>query len=386
MFKKFISTLKNNKNIINELNNFLESPKYINFFNPENDNELRFQKLKNILVSHNNISKFQILINSFYKFHKVSPNIATKIDAKKLMSAWMIVGFPEFVLGKSKVNISNENIYPDDIYLIACKMITNLNYLIEHKSNYNDEHVRMFLKSMNQYSNALYYFINRDKLEQLEKLILEYSDINATSNLILNCNNYTDDVKEESVNVLNNTKDMIFKYIQKLDKNITKENLELFSSLSLLKEQKIEEVQYNILLEDIRSKQLFFLKKVIDEIKVNLVKLGSEKTTNGYNLNEIIDSDFIIRLIAYKKILTGDDINNYGDYLIKIINELQAPISVNDTNDKWNILKNNNIDPDEHLAKMLFMILLEIKTIKETIINLDTASKIGIDILDFHAK
>jgi hypothetical protein len=233
---------------------------------------------------------------------------------------------------------------------------------------------------MNQYSNAYSYFLDRDRLEQIEKLILEYNDVHITCDLISKSNNYTDIIKNENIIALNNTKNIIFRCIQKLDKNITRENLELFSTLSILKEKTAEEIKYNILLNDIKSKKLFFLKNVIDEIKLHLIKLGGDKTQNGFDINEVIDSEIITRLIVHKKTLSNNDISNYGDYLIKIINELQSPISIDSTNHNWNSLKNSNIDYEEYLAKMLFMILLEIKAIKEAIINLDIASKIGIDI------
>ena len=140
---------------------------------------------------------------------------------------------------------------------------------------------------------------------------------------------------------MNKTKDKIFLYLQKLDNSIQQEYLETYSNLNILRAQKIKETQYKILLNDIRSKKMIFFVKVIDEIKENLIKLGGDKIKEYSNLTEILDSEYMSRNIIYNIAFNKNDISKYGNYLIEIINKLQAPVYIQDTKSKWETLNQN---------------------------------------------
>ena len=83
--------------------------------------------------------------------------------------------------------------------------------------------------------------------------------------------------------------------------------------------------------------------------------------------------------------MNNSSVKLYGDYLIGIITQLQSFEATHQTSVKWMNLYteyDNNNNPDEYLTKMLFLIMTEIKDIKENIINIATLLSTGIDIFN----
>jgi len=278
-------------------------------------------------------------------------------------------------MGKKKSDMTDSTKYPDDVYFISRDFINQ----IEELSDGKDIEIRSFYKKFNQYSNAVCYFLGRDRAEQIKKGISEYYDINSTLTEVMMSTKYNEKDKKDNMEELIKTKNKIFKHIKSLDNDIKQENLDIYANLSLLREKKIEEVQCTVLADDIRTKQFLFLGKTIDEIKNNLVKLGAHKIESGHNIGEVLDTEHIIRCISYVG-FTKDDANIYGEYMKKLINELQAPIDIENTNEEWENLKKLEVDTGEYLAKMLFFVLNEIRKIKENILNLATMASMGINI------
>jgi len=76
----------------------------------------------------------------------------------------MVVFFPDIILSRKRENIKNDNEYPNDIYYISLEFI---NWLAQLNNNtHNTEFRRLYTKKFNQYSNAITYFLNRDKNEK----------------------------------------------------------------------------------------------------------------------------------------------------------------------------------------------------------------------------
>lgn len=379
LFERFLKSVTQNSSLIKAMHSFTEENQNqnLNLFDNKALDDDNFENLKKLLMDKENIKKINEMLVRLYRYYGVDQNIAPKINSKKFMSAWMLVSFPEIVIGKTKLHINNENNYPDDIYFISKKMINLFTELTICDINNSSELRRKFFKSFNQFSNAINYFLNRDKVEKIFSLTREYFDMCKTLNLITESKKYSDHAKKECEKVINESKNKIILFMQSLDDSIKRDELELYANLENIKNKKIEETQFKILIDDIKSKKFIFLGKVINEIKQNITKLcGSSKIC--HDIEDILDSDFLIRSMTYFP-FEKNDIEKYGNYLINIINELQAPIKVKDTKEKWENLKNEVNDMDEYLARMLFLVFEEIRDIKETIMNLSAMSSVGIN-------
>lgn len=375
--KKELSKIKN---LINSLFEFTQVPEVINMFNPEATYNERFEKLSKLLTNKDNIKQTIRFLRTLYKVKKIDPQIAPKIMAREFLSCWMIVSFPLETIGKKLENINDIDKYPDDIYFVSKELIERLNNMIIIS---DDETMRLFFKQFNKYSNAINYFMQRDKEENTFKLISEYCDITKTISEIKSSRKYSEDEKESIICEIRNTQNIIYTNLQTYSK-IDRKNLDIQATLSILIEEKLEEEHYKLLLEDITSKKLIFFPKILDEIKTELIKLNATKTSDGRNINEILDAELLSNIIRATK-LNNSSVKLYGDYLIGIITQLQSFEATHQTSVKWMNLYteyDNNNNPDEYLTKMLFLIMTEIKDIKENIINIATLLSTGIDIFN----
>ena len=376
-YRRFKKCVINNKNIFENLTKYLFPPTNINIFDVEKSNEIHYEELKKVMIDKTTYELFNNLITLFYEFNGYDEQIAFQIDGRKALTAWMICAFPEYTLDKKKHELKDENIYPDEIFFISLEFLTNFHDL--SNGNISNEKLRKFSKSLNKYSNAITYFLGRNKTEQLVKLTQEYYDINETMMQIKVSNKYTEENKRENELSLTKTKEKIYLFIKRLDPTIKKEDLETYANMNLLKSIKIEEAQYQIMLDDVKSKKLFYFRRAVDFIKGNLLKLGAMKTSTGHDISDILDGEFMARKYQMCSTYTNDEVNTYGDYIIKIINELQSPERENETNEKWNDMKNKNSPVHVHMVNMLFFSMKEIHNVFEQIQMMSTMQSVGIN-------
>lgn len=379
LLRKFLIELEKNKEFIITMGLYLEPPRHINMFDPEKQRNERFDEMRNILIK--NMRQFDALLDCGYRYFGFDTKIAPKINSRKMMTAWMITSFPEFILEIPKPQNRNQELedkYPRDIYFIAYDFIQNLNNIC-HK-NTNHESLRKFKKSFNKYSNAIHYFLKRDKNEQIQKLLNEFINMNKTIGKIKDSKKYTDDeTKEKSIQIINLSKYKIASHLKRLDSGIELDDLEVQFQIHDVIEKNMERALCDILIKDIENKKFSYFSNFMDEVVKHMISLGAKKIDGSFE--ERMDKDFIIQKMTYMNI-EHEQIVHYGDYMVYIINNLQSSAAVDDTKDNWENLKNNSDEKSELLGKLVLFILKEIKIIYETISDIDTATKMGINIFD----
>lgn len=347
------------------------TPLNLNMFDMQKGIEIEYEKFCKIIQNKNLILKIENFLDLYYNFYQLHSEIAQKVSAKKFLFMWLIIGFPQFTISKThqELTLQPKNIYPNEIYKICLELLNSLIKLNNAKSysKTNIELLRKFTKSLNIYSNAITYFLERDKKEEIVKMAKEYYDINETIIKIKASNKYSEQMKVENEIFLNKTKEKILTQINKFDKSIKKEELESYSNMNLLKNLKIEELQFQIMLNDIKEKKMFYFKRSIEWIKESLINLKGLKTTNGVNLNEILDADLIIQKITMSLTFDNNNVENYGNYIMKILSELQSQNSLEESKNKWDDLKNKHKNLPMHLflTNMIFFVIKEIQQIYE---------------------
>lgn len=379
LYKKFLKSVRNNIDLIKELMSYENKIEEIHLFDHENHREKLFDSLKKLIIKKENINGLNDMLSNLYNYYKVNILIAPPITPQKLLSAWIIVNFPEYILGKQKKDLTDQYSYPDDIYIITKTFIDNFNKLLV--CPFDNDTKRCFFKSFNKYSNAITYFLERDKLHQLNKLINEYHEINNTINMLILDNKMEPSDKTKCLDEIKKTKSNITSYILKLDKSIKIDEIELQSNLHILKEKKIEELNYTILVNDVKTKKLVFFTSFLSQIKNDLIKINAKKTLTGKNIDDVIDVDLISKSIMYTD-LSYESIKKYGDYFVQIINELQASSQISTTVELWNKLNDEPNSSIDFLIKMLFLIFNEIKKIYENIQTINTLNSVGINVFE----
>jgi len=151
------------------------------------------------------------------------------------------------------------------------------------------------------------------------------------------------------------------------------------------KKKKLNELKYDIMIKDIDTKRFLYFKKVIDDIKSGFIKLNGHKVINPdgskYFIDEMFDSDELIRKITYLSLSNGNIID-FGLYMKTLINKLQAPAMKNETNEEWELLITDNQYKNFSTlcSKILFFIVDEIEKINDNKIALAVADAVGMDI------
>ena len=369
---KFIICIKKHIKIIELLSTFIQPNLFATL-----TNDKRYEQLENLLTKIEVRQAFIEIKTKLYNYKPVSEHIAPKITGHQFAFAWLLVSFPEYILSKSKIDMTNENIYPDDVYFISKHMI---NSFIKFIYNINSkEHERIFFKSLNQYSNALTFFLKMDKIKYLNDLIMEYFSTNESIQLIKTDFLYDDDTKNDMINDKIIFKNKLFKEIYNLDKNITQEQLDIESNITLFKMKKINDIQFTILLNDIQSNKCIYLLNIITNIRNHLNDLSKSK----FSINDILDPELIVNHVMNIS-LNKIHVDTYGDYLLSIINKLQAPIVINTSIARWAIIKekSDTFTIHEYLTQMLFWALSEINDIYNNIDGLAKLANLGIDIFN----
>jgi hypothetical protein len=384
-YRRFKKSINSIKELSDGLTALLIPSSNINMFDHEKEKELRFNTLCKSVNDKNTIKSFASMLSCFYNCYTLNEDIAQKLTARKMLTMWIVVGFPEYTIEKTHNELVTEkkDIYPNEIYYISLEFLILFQQMVNTNTmaKQNGELYRKFIKNGNRFSNAITYFLERDKREQIIKLVQEYYDVHETVMQIKISNKYSEDSKQQNEISLNKTKEKILAHINKFDSTIKKDDLEAYANMNILKSIKVEEAQFEIMIDDIRTKRLFYCKKAIVWIKDSLLKLKATGISKGHDIIDILDADFIVQKMTVSANFGCSDVESYGNYIIGIINELQAVGSVDETNKKWDEIKTTNKDKAMHvyLANMIFFSMKEIHKIFEEIQMISTLLEVGID-------
>jgi hypothetical protein len=384
-YRRFKKSINSIKDLSDGLTTLMIPSSNINLFDQEKEKEIRFNNICKLVNDKNTIKSFTDMLSSFYNCYTLNEEIAQKLTARKMLTMWIVIGFPEYTIEKTQKELVTEkkDIYPNEIYYISLEFLVSFQQMVNTNmmAKQNRELFRKFTKNLNRFSNAITYFLGRDKMEQTIKCVQEYYDINETIMMIKVNDKYTETMKQQNEASLNKTKERILAHINKFDPTIKKDELEAYANMNLLKSIKVEEAQFEIMIDDIRTKRLFYFRKAIVWIKDSLLELKATKTSKGYDIVDILDADFIAQKMMVSANFGGSDVDTYGNYIVAIINELQAAESVEETNQKWKEIKTINKDKPMHvyLANMIFFSMKEIHKIFEAIQMMMTLSAVGIN-------
>lgn len=361
LYKRFVKHVQDNKSLFESFRSYVDNTN-VNLF----DNlEKKFEKFNMLLMK--TPSKIIIkLLEKIYRYKGFDEKISLKLKYQNVLISWLIVSFPEFTLYKTRSTINNINDYPDDIFFICEKFVNDINMINKNeKIIYGNEFVRSFNKNFNKFSNGIYYYFERRKIEDMYKSIQEYFQINDTIHKLKNDSVYDSDIDDIKIAELEKIKSILLTEIRKIDSTIKKDDLENNSNLIMFENKKIMDLQKKILFNDIATKKYVYFEKIIEELKRKIQILSK----NTIDIDDKFDFEIIIRTMNSSG-LSIDDINNYGDYLLSIINNLQAPAMEVKSTTRWALLKENynkTTNVIEFLIKLLYWIIEEIKEIEEMI-------------------
>jgi hypothetical protein len=309
----------------------------INLFEPKDIQDLKnHDNLAKLLRNKNFILKSQKIFNNFIY------NINIK-DTKILLCIFIIVSYPQIILGVNINNIEKNRIE----YLLYNKALKIFNYLKNpNKININS--------TIYLYFCYFDIFMIIDKQNKIQELINEYCNMSIT---IEELQNHPDEIhKKLCIGEIEKSKNKIFNLIKTFDNNITKNQIDNIYKIYDKVNKNIENIFWDNFSQDINNKNYDQLFLLLDEIKNNIVKLNKNIIDE---INQKIDLDLI------KNILKSQNLNNnmvllYVNYFLHLILESHSPYQSKLLSEKIKDFNKLNIDTTQLLIEGLKLIYHEL--------------------------
>jgi len=374
---KFITYLRYVDDIIDRLNGcvsiILQPKEKTHMFSTHEEFiDTQFKNHTEMLMNKQIQDKINILLKRYYLYYPCNKNICPKLTARSFLTAWTIVGFPDFVLDAKREEVTTGNSYKSDIYRLSFNLINRLKAL---KQTQNNENYRKFNKAMNLFSNSFSYFMNVDKIEKVNELSLQWYELGKNVERI-NESGMNQMDKDRSLQNVVHLRKNIESYILKIVPRFDLTMLNRYETLTNMIETNMKKAYGEIIIKELNEMTYEMSKRVLEEIKRAMLVLNPKLNTM---LDEYFDIEFMIERHKHGA-LTFDDILSLGDFLVSIINELQAPIEVENTKSAWGVIKMKELDSINNLlSDILLFIMDEIEKIKENIMSIQTMMSVGIN-------
>lgn len=377
--QKFIVKL-----FIKELQHILPIVKYINdLINSHNDLFLKsraeyFDELTEYIQKKEIIACIAQFLKKFYRAYKPDPKVAKKITARMFLSSYVFVGFPEFSLNNSYDNSSNSDI-EKDIYAYSKKIHSSLNKLF---LSCDCESLRLFAKSVSQFSNVYFVFINHDKIIKINEISTKWLHLENNLTHIKKSTVYNKIDKSNIILQIENDKSQLEELILKIVPYFDVGMLHHLIDLTTAYENTIYKCFWDNLKKDIEDKKYESILSAFNDIKLELLSL---KPTSEFKieLDAIISIDSI-QIMLDRGCFDFTEILKIVTQLVSVIKELCAPVKIKTVETDWHILLqkiySNEICGFPSIGVHLFRFILgQVKDIKNDILNSAILLSIGIN-------
>lgn len=374
---KFMTYLRYVDDIIDRLNEYVSiilqpKEKTHMFSTHEEFIDTQFKNHTEMLMNKQIQDKINILLKRYYLYYPCDKNICPKLTARSFLTAWTIVCFPDFVLDAKREEVTTGNSYKSDVYRLSFNLINRLKALKQTQSN---ENYRKFNKAMNLFSNSFSYFMNVDKIEKVNELSLQWYELGKNVQRI-NESGMNQMNKDRNLQNVVHLRKNIESYILKIVPRFDLTMLNRYETLTNMMETNMKKAYGEIIIKELNEMTYEMSKRVLEEIKRAMLVLNPKLNTM---LDEYFDIEFMIERHKHG-VLTFADILSLGDFLVSIINELQAPIEIENTKSAWGVIKMKELDSINNLlSDILLFIMDEIEKIKENIMSIQTMMSVGIN-------
>lgn len=346
--------------------------------------ETDFDVFTKILIDKMTILLVDNFVQKYYKLVKFDPVISKRINSRKLLSSFMIYGFPEILMDTSRNNLNG---LESDLTHYSKKLMDNLHKYINNKVCTNED-LRKLIKSMNMYSNSFDLFLHKDKIKLINKTTMEWYQISKTIDEIKVSNKYDEsgeNSKEKIISNLVKTLENLEEMLLMINPKFKMENLTVFKKITDNYDKTLKKAFWDLfkldLSNDNKSERDEIIKKQVMTILLDLRALC--KSTKYKNLE-----DNIISYLdnSYLEQLCENSLNTFvlwvefGEFLTETILSIHSMDRDTDTIIRWNLIKNSNYN---NLNDLIFEIIKysneELTNIFSDIYNLALMASLNIN-------
>jgi hypothetical protein len=341
----------------NKLNK--NDPQYMNKLGCNYDKLIKLMRNKTV------IKIFTALSNILY----TKPNRDDiKLDGKELIMIFAFYGYPEFTL--EIVHDTNNKVY------LTAKKIVQIWIKILNQQN-QIANINILIDYLNLFSYYYKIHMFNDKAIKINQLLMRWYTEEREKENTNNDDNIDKDRKKLVLDMLNTNQQSTIKIIKRFYKDFDEEILVEYKNMVDNIETTVHKAFWNRIEDDFRNNNYKSFTNILSEIKIEILKLTSNKLLQ--ELDEKFDIEFIEQML-YNSAYDKQDFENLCNYLVSIIETLQAQVRTPVMRKEWNELcsTNNNQELSTFIDYMKF-IFNEIKLIKENISTLKILDSIGIN-------
>lgn len=402
--------------------------------NTKNKNTKNIDDLQKYLTKSYVVKWANGLMNAFYNISNTQKE--DKLTGRQLLYSWIIASFPEFELGINKTDLENDQTYKKSMYVFSNDIIKDF---INMPKTYNSKNVYDLKIMMNIFKYMFDDYVKIKKYEETIELVNEWKSTYTSYNQVQNSNKYDIQQKEECLKQIKKHMDNIFVMIKKhYNPEMTEEALiklaefdEQVNDLAdFMKKKKVSEdlkaKNYDLVFDIINNIKETFIKMLelvpkhyetiskftlerklhqinhineihktmkkefnLDNIKENLIadfdlEMGHKIAENDIyieNVNLMLNQDYLLEILEITENIKLDDIINYGENLVGLINYLQSSDCIEETVFLWGKIKESitqSLDLQDSFSEVLFFIVKEIEKIKLRILGIKIAKDMNI--------
>ena len=282
--KKLFKNIEENKNIIYQLNILINNKEDAIFIKSNNEN---YDIVTNYIQKKEIINSISLIFQLLYRYYKIDNTISKKISAKEFLISYLFIGFPKISLNDKITQIEQ------DMYFFSKLMLEQLNKLL---NDMNDENLRKWIKTLNQYSNVLLLFMYSDKIKKANELSLKWNELHKVLDDIQQSNKYTEIEKQNITNILKDEIKINELIIKQLIPNFEISNLYNLKYITNIYEKIFQKCFWDDVEKNINNCEYTIILNLFNDIKKE-ISILTTSTEILKNLHEIIDISYIKQLL-----------------------------------------------------------------------------------------
>ena len=320
--------------------------------------------------------------------------IAPQLSEKDLLCVFCLGGFPEFTLLKSPSELEKDKTSINfDIYNLSRKLIGKWGAILitTHNSNKQRETLRVFIKTLNMYSNCFSMFMHHDKQTKIQEGVQRWYYGEKQIEYINDNNNLSENDKLDAIKSIEMSQQKLIDLITKTDSQFNISQLKNYKQLTDKVEYNMEKGFWDVLKEELKNGKYDLFLKLLKEVRDDVLSLlppnqnsFTQDTINQFD--ELFDLEFIAQM-TNNGVYTCSSFVNLACFILDVMKKLQAPARTNDMIKEWNELlyriEQNELElPEERGASIIKFLLNEVQLIKDNISALKLMAEFDINIFN----
>ena len=334
----------------------------------------KYDKLVELMQNKTVIKIFTAISNILY----TKPNReCIKLEGKELLMIFAFYGFPEFTLDYHKDTLNNTHkicTIQEKLY-VTTKKILHIWIQILNQTN-QIKNLNKLIDYLNLFSYYFKVHMNNDRVYKINQLFIKWYNKETEKEKTINDDSIDGNKKKVITELLTKKQHNTIVHIKKFYKDFNTASLIEYKKLLDNIEKTVHNAFWDKIEEEFNMGNYESFISVLNEIRTDILKLVSRDIHN--EIIENFDTEFIHQMLnnnAYSQ----QDFINLCNYLINVIESIQAPVRTSIMKAQWDELLNREHSNMKDSISYIKFIFNELDIIKESLATIKILDTIGIN-------